>query len=288
MKKYALLLALTISSLNGMDNQQTINIVSRFLKIYDISLENRAVFHIGCTIGKRSAKLAKQASRVHVFDQDQNFINNAQNTYQNLKNITFEHCNPMNFNFPRQCNVAIIDYTILNDYTDINEHKQELFQCMHQHLLQDGEILFSITTSDNTPHPNIDAAKEMAPILQAYIPNTIEEEIINLMMPSYPSLQELLTALEETGFEVITHKEAIITKEMNEKIFLYNCKNTITQNPIYESIQDPDIKRDLINHFIESYLNNLNQFIRTHNLQKQHEDNLLEPTITTIIHARKK
>jgi SAM-dependent methyltransferase len=288
MKKYALLLALTISSLNGMDNQQHINIVSRFLKIYDISLENRAVFHIGCTTGKRSAKLAEQASRVHVFDQNQHFINTAQNTYQNYKNLTFECCNPMNFNFPRQCNLAIIDYTIVNDYTNIKEHKKELFQCMHQHLLQDGEILFSITTSDNTPYPNINAAKEMAPILCAFVPDTTEEEIIDLMIPVYPSLQELLTALEETGFEIITHKEEIITKEMNEKNFINNCINGIAQNPIYGSVQDPDIKRDLISHFLDSYVIQLNEFIRTNNLQKNNENNFLEPTITTIIHARKK
>ena len=291
MKKYALLAIFVISALNGMNNQQPIqnlSIVERMLEHCNISVQDRAIFHIGYTVGKRSVKLAQKASRVHVFDQDQNFINTAQNKYQDLKNITFECCNPIDFNFPRQCDLAIIDYTIINDYTDINEHKQELFESMHQHVSQNGELFFSITTTENTAHPNINAAKEMAPILHAYIPNTTEEEIINLMMPSWPSLQDLLTALEETGFEIITHAEEIITKEMSEKNFLYNCKNTITQNPIYESIQDPDIKRDLINHFIESYLNNLNQFIHKHNLQKQHEDNILEPTITTIIHARKK
>ncbi len=290
MKKYVLLAAFIISALNGMDNQQPKNssIVSQLLEHYNIPIQNRAIFHIGCTTGKRSVELAQKASRVHVFDQNKNFIDTAQNTYQDIKNITFEQCNPMNFNFPRQCDVAIIDYTTINDYAEINEHKQELFQCMHQHLLQNGEILLSITTTENTPHPNIDAAKEMASVLQAYIPGTTEEEIINLMTPSYPSLQDLLTALEETGFEIITHKEQIITKEMNEKKFLNSCEYIITQNPISEKIQDPNLRNDLTHHFIHSYLKHLTQFVHIHNLQKRHANTYLEPLITTIIHARKK
>jgi 2-polyprenyl-3-methyl-5-hydroxy-6-metoxy-1,4-benzoquinol methylase len=288
MKKYSLLLLFVINALNCMENVEHAYLALRssafsyFLDTYNVQTEGRAILHIECATGKLSAKLAKKATRIHGFDRNERHINCAKDTYGNRKNISFEYCPSITFNFPRMCDLAIIDYTTVDCYNNTNENKKELFQCVNQHLSENGEMFISIVTSDNTLHPNIATAMNMTATIQAIIPNTTEERIIELMMPSYPSLQELLTILEETGFEVITSKEEIccvvIPKSCQNKLWnIYS--NLIVQNPIFEHIQDHDTQVELGKQFVQRYINTL---------KKDNDGNLLEPTITTIIHARKK
>jgi ubiquinone/menaquinone biosynthesis C-methylase UbiE len=283
MKKYVLLLAFTISALNSMENQENmteseLNLL-QLLQTYKITTENRVIFHIGCKTGELSAKLAQTASHIHGFDHNKKYIDTATNQYRHLKNISFTHCPSLSLDFPRQCNVVIIDYTASDDYININEHKKELFQSINQHLLQGGEIFLSIPTSDNTVHPNIEVAKEMAPVLHSLIPDITKENIINLMIPSYPSLQELLVTLEETDFEIITHAEqmSMIEVSLNDFIECYN--HIITHNPIFGCIQNYDLKQALSRQFIQAYLKKI---------KRNEKNNILEPIISTIIHARKK
>ena len=251
---------------------------SHFLKTYNIETEDRAIFHIGCATGALSAELAEKASRVHGFDQREYLINFAKNEYLNLKNIGFEYCPSLIFNFPRICNLALIDFATIDCYDTTNEHKKELFECINQHLSHNGEMFISITTTDNVLHPNIITAVNMAPTIQEIVPDITEENIIELATPPYPSLQELLTMLEETGFEVMTSEEQTITTEISTDNLYDIYADIVTKNPLFECVQDPDSKIMLGVQFIQKYIDVL---------EMNNEGNLLEPTITTIIHARK-
>src|SRR5258707_7134029 len=119
MKKYALLATFLISALNGMDKSDRAEIAlhdcsfSHFLTKYNLPIENNSVFHIGCSTGKNSAELAQKASRVHAFDIHQDYIDIAKANHQGLNNIFFELCSSTHFDCPRNCDVAIIDYTVI-------------------------------------------------------------------------------------------------------------------------------------------------------------------------------
>lgn len=285
MKKYAIALLFIMNALNGMSKPACAEIAlhdasfDHFLTTYNLPIENRSIFHIGCSTGNNSLKLAQKASRVHAFDVHQNCIDFARNKHQNLNNIFFEHCSTTHFDCPRHCDLAVIDCTVIDTYTTTNENRKTLFQCINQHLSQNGEIFISAITHDNQLHPHIIAAMDIVPTIQELMPRMTEEEITTLMIPVYPHTQELRAILEESGFKNITTEEQNITLLISETNLRNAYTNIVIQNPMFDHIQDGDVKIALGKLFVQSYIDTL---------QKNNDGKLLEPMITTIIRARKK
>jgi 2-polyprenyl-3-methyl-5-hydroxy-6-metoxy-1,4-benzoquinol methylase len=291
MKKYAIILLSVMNVLNGMYGANDLNDIKRmhialhdcsfdyFLTTYNLPIENRSVFHIGCSTGKNSAKLAQEASRVHAFDLHQSSIDIAKNKHQGLNNIFFEQCTAAHFDCPRRCDLALIDYTVIDTYDNTNDNRKAFFQCVNQHLSQDGELFLSIITSDNTLHPHMVTVMNIAPTIQQVMPHMTEDDITECIAPTYPSLQEVITMLEETGFENITNEEQNNTIAISEKGLWDAYYYLIAQNPILNRIPDRNSRIELSTLFIQSYMSTL---------QKNNVGKLLEPVITTIIRARKK
>jgi 2-polyprenyl-3-methyl-5-hydroxy-6-metoxy-1,4-benzoquinol methylase len=255
--------------------------LSHCVQKYNLYIKNRSILHIGCSTGKFSIKLAEKASRVHAFDTNQDYINIANNEYQNLRNIFFENCCAPHFDCPRSCDLAIIDFTVMKDYTHTNKERKALFQCINQHLSQNGELFISIVTNDNTLHPNIAVAtnENTSLALQEIMPDMAIETISDHMIPRYPSAQEIIEILNETGFEVILNKEEINIMAITEKNLRAAYINIVRENPLLKYIPDPTAKDEITALFINSYINTL---------EKNYHGHLLEQMITTIIRARKK
>ncbi len=290
MKKYAPLLIFIISALNGMnkmDKSDQMHIallnchLSHCIQKYNLYIKDRSILHIGCSTGKFSIKLAEKASRVHAFDTNQDYIDIANNEYQDLKNIFFKNCSATYFNCPRSCDLAIIDFTTMKDYPHTNKERKSLFQCINQHLSQNGELFISIVTNDNTLHPNIAVAtnENTSLALQEIMPDMAIETIAGHVIPRYPSTQKILTILNQTNFTVLSHTEEINMMAIIEKNLRAAYINIVKQNPLLKHIPDPTAKQEVAALFIDAYVNTL---------QKNYNGHLLEPMITTIIRARKK
>lgn len=288
MKKYALLLIFLINALNGMEkmnksDQMQLALLnchlSHCVQKYNLHIQNRSILHIGCSTGKYSIKLAETASRVHAFDTNQHYIDMANNEYQNLKNIFFENCSATHFNCSRNCDVAIIDFAVMENYIHTNKERKTLLQCINQHLSKNGELFISIATSDNILHPNITTAMSMTTALQEIMPDMAIDDIALCIIPPYPSTQEIIAILNETGFEVFFNTEEINIMAITEKNLRVAYINIVRENPLLKHIPDPTAKSEITSLFIDSYVNTL---------QKNKDGHLLETMITTVIRARKK
>jgi hypothetical protein len=250
----------------------------RLLEKNTINIDGIAILHAECATGVLAAKLAEKADRVHGFDQEKEIINFACTQYDR-KNLSFEHCHPGQLRTNRLFNLAVID-----SYIDFIPDKEALFQCINDCLphtcfpTKSGELFMTITTSNNKEHPRITTAKEMAPDIQKIIEYFSEEEIIDLATPTYPSLYVIQTILETTGFEIIKSEEQsdyfVTTQQELEDIY----RSIIPNMLIFEYI--PTDSQD---YFITQYLK---KYIAV--LEKTNDQKLIEPIITTIIHARKK
>jgi hypothetical protein len=290
MKKYIILSGCILSTLNGMElDVQTCHkhgilrapIFLRLLEKNNIAIDGITILHPECATGALSAKLAEKADRVHGFDQAKEIIHFAYKQYSN-KNLSFEHSLPEQFTTNRLFNLVVID-----SYIDFIPDQQALFQrinnCLPNNLFpptKSGELFITITTSDNKPHPKNTTAKTMAADIQkniAHFADFSEEEIIDLMIPPYPSLYTIQTMLKVAGFEIITSEEQsdhfLATQQELEDIY----RSIIMGMSIFEFIPP-----DWHNYFITEYIK---KYIAT--LKETADHKLVEPIITTVIHARK-
>jgi trans-aconitate methyltransferase len=283
MKKYIIIALCIMSSLAATEQPDGMRIchtydtlrASIFLHLLEknkIDTEGIVILHPECATGVLSAKLAEKADRVRGFDQSENAIHFARATY-NRKNLSFKHRHPEEFTTPRLFNLVVMDH-----YIDYIEDKQDLFDRIHDCLpSNNGELFITITTSDNEPHPKIIAAQQMVPRLQRIIDYLDEDQIFNLMIEQYPSLNYIYNMLENSGFEITsseTYSDFLPVTEIELRQFYIPILTGLT---ITEYIPE-DSQETFITQFFESYLVQL----------KRDQDNkLLEPMLTTTIHARK-
>jgi trans-aconitate methyltransferase len=266
-----------------MEQQNTIQICDKcdtlltnaflhFLKTNNIKTDGIVILNPECSTGVLSNELAKKADRVHGFDSNEHVINFACKKY-NLKNLSFEHCQPTKFTSPRLFNLAVI-----NSYIDYIEDKKETFQHINDCLpTGNGELFITVSTCNNKEHPRITVAKKMTQKIQKYVEYLDESEIISLIIPPYPSIQELHTMLEETNFEIIKSEAQSCNLIVTEQQLTDMYKAIIMNLPIYVCIPD-DSKEDFTTQYIKEYISTL---------RKTSDAKLLEPVITTVIHARK-
>jgi 2-polyprenyl-3-methyl-5-hydroxy-6-metoxy-1,4-benzoquinol methylase len=249
-----------------------------FLNKNNIEIKDRAILHVECSSGLLSAELAKKAARIHAFSTDQEKIDNAKNKYSDVKNLLFNHYTER-FSSPRLFHLAIMDFAVFNLYSlNTIRDKIRIFECINKQLARpDGELFISITTNGNKLHPSVTTAMEMAEYIQEVTPELTEEEITALIMPPYSSLEDVHTALEEAGFEIIKSEEQSVNLKITEKNLRASYKAIIMGSPIFQCIPK-ESQKDFCKNYMDTYISQL---------QTTDNDKLHEPIITTIIHAYK-
>ena len=283
MKKYIILGLCIFNALAGMEQQDIIAchkreslqapIFMRLLARNQINIKGIVILHPECSTGVLSAKLAEKADRVRGFDQNRNVINFARATY-NRKNLSFKRRHPEEFTTSRLFNLAVID-----SYIDDIADKEDLFQRIYNCLpTNNGELFMTISTNDNVLYHRNITAQQMVPHIQKMIDFFDGDQIIDLMINQYPSLQSIHDMLEETGFEII---RSVLVSEylpMSEKELRELYLPVLMNMAIVEYIPD-HCKQTFINQYLAEYISLL---------EKNDDDKVLEPIITTTIHARKK
>lgn len=283
MKKYIILGLCIFNALAGMDpnpiltchKRETLQtpIFMRLLERNKINTEGIVILHPECSTGVLSAKLAEKADRVRGFDQNRNVINFARATY-NRKNLSFKHRHPEKFTTSRLFNLAVID-----NYIDYIPDKESLFQRIYDCLpTNNGELFMTISTSDNALYHRNIAAQKMVPHIQRIIDYLEEDQIVDLMIKQYPSLQDICDMLEESGFEIIKNELYSDYLPMTEKELCELYIPVLMNTAIAEYIPD-HCKQTFITQYLMEYISLL---------PRNDDAKLLEPIITTTIHARKK
>lgn len=245
-----------------------------FLNQNNIRIEDKTILNIGCSTGILAASLAQEATYVLGISANKNMIDFAQSQYDFLPYLSFTHCSIPNFKTSQRFQLAVIDSCI-----NTIKNKEYIFQCASNNLKMNGKLFMTVLTQENILPLHIRIAAKMVLDLHDFFP-IAKKKVIDLIIPTLPSYKEIETMLEKTGFQIITKEEQVINVIRTEDECFDRYALHSYDNPIFDFFTEKDerAKAYCIAEYIDCYISQL----------KRTEDNkLIEPLITTIIHARK-
>lgn len=244
----------------------------QFLATNKINITNKTVIDVGCGTGKIASKLATRAALIHGFDASKNMIELAQKNFNTIKNLSFEHCFAEDFISPKLYQIAIASHAI-NWFED----KKQAFQRINDILEENGDLFANVQTKE-TPKPlNLITAQEKTETINKLYKRIAGQNLIDISTNSYPSDKELETLLKETGFEILKYEEQSFFSIMTKEEIIEKERPLMFDKPITQYIPDI-IMEPFFNDYIKHYLSKLIQVT---------EEQYLEETTTTIVHARK-
>jgi ubiquinone/menaquinone biosynthesis C-methylase UbiE len=267
MKKY-ILIVLYCFSLNAMENtiiQQESrdwntktyakgNFIQKqaalqFLQEAGLDFTNSRILDVGCGPGDITVKIAEGARTFLGIDPSKNMITYAQDTYDHISHVTFQHCCIKNF-IPKKP----YDYVVSFFYLHFIEDKKEIFKKINLCLKNKGEFFGTImSTAETLPLSLCVGIKFINNLAKTDIrfENLIAEKEIGI---SYISDKEIKKIIQETGFTIISYekkyKEFIVkSRKEIEKIL----KPTFMSRPFLQVFTNTEKKR-LFRQFIGLYL----------------------------------
>ncbi len=283
MKKFIILSFCFISLLNGMEQQPKREarewnaqdyangnsfqekMALEFLEQSNIDLFDKDVVDAGCGTGNISEIMAQKAKRVHGFDASLNMINYAREKYDNIPNLTFEHCFAEDFN-------SSIKHDLVTAFFCLHwfEDREAAFQRFYENLKPGGELLGTIHTTSNKKPIALDVFDDMFPNLKSIVTWLKSINVIQATGSSYPTDEELTTMLKEAGFKEISIEKKplnLVFKNRDELITVE--RPIIMSRPLTQHI--PEILLDyLFNSFIDKYIEKLEKLMKdTSNAEKQ-------------------
>jgi ubiquinone/menaquinone biosynthesis C-methylase UbiE len=230
--------------------------------------KDRTILDIGCGTGNIAARLAKKATHIDAVDASNNMIDYAETKYMHIPNLYFEqHC-AEDFITPKKYQLALASFC-MHWFKDQKKALHNISTCLEK----DGEFFATVSTNNNPKSSNLIAAEAVLSKYLWWLPFNI-----NLPGCTFPSIEELQTMLQETGFEIITMKEESFSGTTN--------KNELKEG-LWAMISGSLIAQWISRKKIESFLNwYMDECI--YYLPKTNDGELLYTMFTTTIHARKK
>ncbi len=249
----------------------------KILNELNIDFTNKKVLDIGCRTGNVTATIATTAQQVHGIDASNNMIEYAQHYYDDIKNLTFEHCFAEDF-IPHETYDYAVSILCLHWIKD----KQKVFENINRSLTMNGEFIGTIYISSNSAPLSFVVLKELLdkwqPVCDFLRNTTLTESSMNRYLISNEEFNEII---KTTGFETITMytKKSSGRPFKNREEFAAFQRPIAMRRPLFKEL--PEEKREwFFNEFIDLFLTKLEKDENNHYLY-------IASAPATIFHLRK-
>jgi ubiquinone/menaquinone biosynthesis C-methylase UbiE len=231
--------------------------------------KDRTILDIGCGTGNIAARLAKKATHIDAFDASNNMIDYAEKKYYDIPNVFFEqHC-AEEFITQKKYQLALASFS-MHWFKDQKKALHNINTALETH----GEFFATVSTSNNPKSCNLLAAEGILSKYFWWIPSFN----IDLTGCTFPSVEELQTMFDETGFEIITIKEECFSGPTNKNELKEGLWAMISGSPILQWISSK-----LVASFFDWYVDECMYYV-----PKTSSGEPLYTMFTTVVHARKK